>query len=340
MGMSTYKTLTRGLPTYEPGLSSTAVVASVCRTRWRERTFSWRVLQLLKMSVAVECVAPVRCRLGEAPVWDVVGNRLLWVDVKDPAVFAMNVATRAIRRWPMPAPLGAIGLRARGGLVGAFRDGFAFIDLESGAVTPIADPEKHVPHNRFNDGHVDPRGRFWAGTMDDEERRPTGQLYRLDPDLRVDRFAIGFVVTNGIEWSVDGSRLYVADSAERRIYAYAFDMALGRPGARRLFAQIPETAGYPDGLTVDADDHVWSAHWDGGRVTRYRPDGSVERVVPLPVPRCTSCCFGGGDLATLYVTSASIGLDAAALRAAPLSGGVFAVSGLGVRGRPPGIFLG
>jgi len=292
------------------------------------------------MTHAVECVAPVGCTLGEGPVWDAAGNRLLWVDVKAPAVLALDAASGAVRRWPMPETVGSIGLRDKGGLVGAFRHGFAFVDLETGGMTPIADPEKEVAGNRFNDGHVDRRGRFWAGTMDDAERRPTGQLYRLDPDLRVERFAAGFVVTNGIEWSVDGSRLYFVDSPARRIWAYAFDMAAGRPGERRLFADVAADAGYPDGLTVDAEDHVWSAHWDGGRVTRYRPDGTIERAIALPVPRTTSCCFGGPDLATLYVTSARVGLDEAALSAAPLSGGLFAVTGLGVRGLPAARFAG
>ena len=240
----------------------------------------------------------------------------------------------------MPEPLGAIGLRTKGGLVGAFRSGFSYINLDTGAVTPVGDVTAHPPGNRFNDGHVDPRGRFWAGTMDDEERAPTGHLYRLDPDGHVERFDTGFVVTNGIEWSSDRRTLYFVKSAQRRIWAYDFDMEKGRPRDRRLFAELDAGSGYPDGLTIDADDHVWSAHWDGGRVTRYRPDGSVERVVSLPVPRTTSCCFGGPDLATLFVTSATIGLDADARDRAPLSGGVLAVTGLDVRGRLPHQFLG
>lgn len=292
------------------------------------------------MAEGVECVARVACILGEGPVWDAESNRLFWVDIKAPALFAMDLATRTPRRWDMPEPLGAIGLRAKGGLVGAFRSGFACIDLETGGVAPIGRVTAHPPGNRFNDGHVDPRGRFWAGTMDDGERDPTGHLYRLDPDRRVERFDTGFVVTNGIEWSADRRTLYFVESAARRIWAYDFDMDKGRPGRRRLFAELDPESGYPDGLTVDAEDHVWSAHWDGARVTRYRPDGSVERVVSLPVPRTTSCCFGGPDLATLFVTSARIGLDDAALGAAPLSGGIFAITGLGVRGRPPHRFLG
>jgi len=292
------------------------------------------------MSVEVTCVAPLGCVLGEGPVWDDRTGTLFFVDIKAPAVHALDPATGATRRWPMPAPIGAIGLRERGGLVGAFKNGFAFIDLDSGAVTPIADPEPELADNRFNDGKVDAAGRFWAATMDDTEQNPTGQLFRLDQSLSVTRFAANFVVTNGIDWSLDGRTLYFVDTVARTIHAYAFDMASGTPGAARVFAQIPDSDGYPDGLTVDAEDHVWSAHWGGSRVTRYRPDGSIERVVRLPVPRCTSCCFGGAQLDTLFVTSASIGIDAAALRAAPLSGGVFAVTGLDVRGRAAGRFKG
>jgi sugar lactone lactonase YvrE len=284
----------------------------------------------------IACIAPVACVLGEGPVWDGAAQRLYWVDIKNPAVHALVPATGAQRRWPMPAPIGAIGLRARGGLVAALKTGFAFVALDGGTVTPIVDPEADRPGNRFNDGHVDARGRFWAGSMDDGEGRPTGDLYRLDADLTVTRFAAGFAVTNGIEWSTDGTTLYFVDSGQRTIYADAFDMAAGRPGARRVFARLTPEQGYPDGLTVDEEDHVWGAHWDGARITRYRPDGTIARVIPMPVPRPTSCCFGGPDLDTLYVTSAAIGLDGST----PLSGGVFAITGLGVRGRPAPRFAG
>src|SRR3954452_17479066 len=113
------------------------------------------------MTPAIECVAPVGCTLGEGPVWDAARNRLLLIDVKVHAVLAIESTTRGVRRCPMPEAGGSIGLRAKGGLVGAFRHGFAFVDLESGAFEPIADPEKDLPGNRVNDGHVDPRGRFW-----------------------------------------------------------------------------------------------------------------------------------------------------------------------------------
>ena len=169
--------------------------------------------------------------------------------------------------------------------------------------------------------------------MHDPEQDPSGHLYRLDPDLGVQQFPMSFVVTNGPAWSGDGGVFYFTDSADRRIWAFDFDMAAGRPGERRPFVQVPPEEGHPDGQCVDAEDHLWTAHWNGGRVTRYRPDGSVERVIEIPAPLVTSCCFGGEDLATLYVTTARVGLKETALRAAPLSGGLFAVTGLGVRGR-------
>lgn len=289
----------------------------------------------------IEPVSTEPCLLGEGPVWDDRSGCVFWVDIKNPAIHSLHLASGARRRWPMPARIGAIGMmNDAAAFVGAFEDGFAFIDLNSNAVTPIVDPEASIPSNRFNDGKVDPKGRFWAGTMDDRELESSGHLYCLDTDLSVRKFELGFMVTNGIEWSNDGRIVYIVDSSQRRIFAYEFDMASGTVGGRRLFAAVSNDAGFPDGLTVDRDDHVWSAHWGGARVTRYRPDGTIERVLAFPAPLCTSCCFGGPDLDTLYVTSARIGLDDETKARFPLSGLLFAVSGLGVTGRKAGRFHG
>lgn len=288
----------------------------------------------------IDCVVPARTLVGEGPVWDDRAQVLWWVDIKAPALHRYDPATGANRSWPMPARLGAVALREQGGLVGAFKDGFALIDPDTGAVTPMTDPEAHLPGNRFNDGGVDAAGRFWAGTMDDAEADPTGHLYRLDPDGTVAAFEAAFAITNGVDWSLDGRTLYFVDTVGGMIFAYDFDPATGRPSARRLFARVPAAAGHPDGLVVDGEDHVWGAHWGGARLTRYRPDGSVERVLPIPAPQVSSACFGGPDLDILYVTTAAIGLDAATLAAHPEAGGLFAVSGLGIKGRPSRRFAG
>lgn len=291
------------------------------------------------MHPSVTCLIQSDCRLGEGPVWDERAGLLWWVDIKAPAIHRIDPATGEHRRWAMPETVSAVALRESGGLVAALGAGFATFDPDSGDIVRIGEPGL-AAGARMNDGHCDRLGRFWAGSMDDAELAPTGDLFRLSPDGETARVPIGFVVTNGGDWSGDGHSFYFTDSNSRRVYAYEFDMAAGRLGERRLFAALDVAEGYPDGLCVDAEDHVWIAHWDGGRVTRRRPDGSIATVISLPAARTTSCCFGGPGLDVLYVTSARIGLDPAALEREPLSGAVFAVTGLGVRGRPTYRFRG
>lgn len=263
--------------------------------------------------------------LGEGPVWSTREQSLYWVDIKKPCVRRWTPDTGEQRVWPVTAEIGSMALRSRGGMVLALRDGFALLDLESGEVAPLHDPEPGQLGNRFNDGKCDPQGRFWAGTMDCEEKDCLGSLYRLDPDHSCHRMVEGIICSNGLGWSPDGRTMYYTDTWTHRIDAFDFEPATGEVGNRRPFAEIPEGEGGPDGLAVDAEGGVWSARWDGWKVVRHAADGSVDAVVELPVPRPTSCAFGGPDLRDLYITSASTGLDLAALAQAPLSGSVFRV---------------
>ncbi len=284
---------------------------------------------------APECLWSQGALLGEGPVWSAAEDTLYWVDIKRPRILRYRLTGGRRDEFPMPSEIGCLGLVEGGGLVAALRTGFAFIDLEGGRVEPIADPEADRPGNRFNDGKVDAAGRFWAGSMDDAQREPSGCLYRLDRDLTVARVDEGYVVTNGPAFSPDGRVLYHNDSVARRILAFDCDPATGALANRRTFAVIER--GYPDGLTVDAEGGVWCALWDGWRVARFDPDGREERSIELPVARVTSCTFGGAELDTLFVTTASIGLDAAQAAAQPLAGGLFAVHP-GVRGLPTPAF--
>ncbi len=290
-------------------------------------------------NIALRCVWNERAVLGEGPVWHPTERRLYFVDIKGKAVHRCDPVGGAREAFALPEEPGCLALRARGGLVVALRSGLAFFDPASGALERIVAPESDLPGNRFNDGACDRRGRFFAATMDDAEARPTGSLYCLSPDLRLRRLLGGFVVPNGIGWSPDDRTLYFTDSVEREILAFSYDPQTGNIADRRVFAVVAADAGFPDGLAVDAQGYVWSAHWDGWCVTRYDPDGIVDRVVRLPVPRPTSCAFGGAALDRLYVTSASVGLSAAQLKAAPQSGGVFELDA-GVAGLPAPFFRG
>ena len=275
--------------------------------------------------LAPACVWSAAARLGEGPLWSPEEQRLYWVDILAGAIHSCVADGTDRRTVKVPGTIGCLALRRGGGAIAGLGRTLAFLDLESGGIERVATIEHELPGNRFNDGKCDRQGRFWAGTMDQALTHPTGTLYRIDDNLRVTAMVSGFVVTNGIAWSPDDRTLYVTDTVNRQILAFDFDRDSGDISGRRVFAQIPYSDGFPDGLTVSADGDVWSAHWDGWRITRYSPGGAIRQVFRMPVPRPTSCMFGGADLSTLYVTSAADGLPDDALAAAPLSGALFAI---------------
>jgi sugar lactone lactonase YvrE len=266
-----------------------------------------------------------RNQIGESPVWSTRDKALYWVDVEGGSIHRWRQEDNSIRKWEVGEPVGCIGLRRRGGLVGARRSGFFFLDVLSGVITPMVDPEGHLPDNRFNDGKVDRRGRFWAGTRNFvDTEQATGSLYRLDADLSVRRMEEGLRCPNGMAWSPDNKLMYLCDTWTRRIYVYDFDFDHGAVRNRRLFAELPESEGFPDGLTVDADGFIWNAHYNGWCVTRYAPDGSVDRIIRMPVRHVTSVTFGGPGFHTLYVTSSRLRLSEEERVRQPLAGHVFA----------------
>ncbi|MFM2322581.1 MAG: hypothetical protein RLZZ225_734 [Pseudomonadota bacterium] len=276
--------------------------------------------------------------LGESPLWHPMEKCLYWVDIVAATLYRLN-KDGSTQKFIMPSEIGSIAWSGRGGLIAALSDRFVSINTNTGDIQTIALALQGIKGVMFNDGKCDRQGRFWAGTKDIEEKRPLGSLYCLDKGGEVAEMLNGFTVSNGIAWNLDNSLMYICDSPARQIYQYEFDPIRGRLGQVQVFVQVPEEEGFPDGLTVDSEGYLWSCHWDGWRITRYSPTGEVDSVIPMPVPRPTSCCFGGPELKTLYVTSASIGLSAAKLADAPQSGQIFAVE-LNVKGLPESAYLG
>ena len=270
-------------------------------------------------------VIPSRNQIGESPVWNGAERALYWVDVEGKFIQRWQEQDHSVQTVDVGEAIGCIGLRASGGLVGARLSGFFFLDVSSGKVTPIADPESDIPDNRFNDGKVDRRGRFWAGTRNYRNNElATGSLYRLDADLSVHRMEGGLRCPNGMAWSPDDRLMYLCDTWTRKIFVYDFDADDGALSNRRLFAELQEAEGFPDGLTVDADGCVWNAHYNGWRITRYTPGGKVDRVIRMPVQNITSLTFGGTALDTLYVTSSHLRLREEERARQFLAGHVFA----------------
>ena len=215
--------------------------------------------------------------------------------------------------------------RAKGGFVVAKLDGLFFLDVEGTRLTPFADPKAGRQNTCYNDGKVDRQGRLWIGTMHVPETDPEGSFYRVDPDGGHAVIETGFVVPNGPAFSPDGRTCYLANTYAQEIIAYDVDPATGEASNRRIFAKVPAADGYPDGMAVDTDGCIWSAQWGGWRISRYDPDGKIERVVKFPVPQVSSCCFGGADMRTLFVTSATETMSEEDLAKSPLSGSLFAV---------------
>jgi sugar lactone lactonase YvrE len=289
----------------------------------------------------IEVLVDVKTTLGEGPLWDVEEQRLYWIDSFDGRVFRCAPDGSEVRSWDVPMKIGSMALRKGGGAVVSLARGFHFLDFRTGDVELIVDPEPGKEANRLNDGKVDKRGRFVAGTMDTMEDGPNGALYRLDPDLSLHKLDDKIIVSNGPCWSPEGSIFYFADSWSGEIWAYDYDLDTGDVSNRRTFTTIDtSTGGAADGATVDAEGCLWSAQVYDGKLVRYAPDGSVDRVIEMPVRKVTSVNFGGPDLDVLYVTS----MAKPPLPRFPgdgvLRGSLFAIHDLGIKGVPEPRFAG
>jgi len=283
-----------------------------------------------------EILLDVKTTLGEGPVWDVEQQRLYFIDSMDGRVFRCTAEGAELRAWDVPGKIGSLALRKDGdGAIVSLDSGFHALDFRSGDCELIHDPESDQPDNRLNDGKVDRRGRFFAGSMDTMEEGANGTLYRLDPDFSVHALESGIIVSNGPCFSPDDRTFYFADSWSGVIWAYDYDLDSGTLSNRRDFADVDRSdQGAADGATVDSEGCLWSANVYAGRLYRWTPDGDVDRVIEMPVRKVTSVNFGGPNLDVLYVTS----MGKPPLPRFPgdgvQRGSVFAIHGLGVRGVP------
>jgi sugar lactone lactonase YvrE len=279
--------------------------------------------------------------LGEGPLWDEDQQRIFWVDIPHGIIHCYRLSDAGYRHWSVPDMVGAVALGTGNHLVAALSSGFAFVDLDTGRVSPVTDPEAQLPDNRFNDGKCDPAGRFWAGTMSLSGKSEAGSLYLLDTDLTCTSKWSGVSISNGLAWTADARTLYYIDTPTRSVLAFDYDRATAAIAQPRTVITIPEQEGFPDGMTIDTEGKLWIAHWDGWQVARWDPDrGSKLQSIPLPVARATSCTFGGPDFRDLYITTAREGLTAAQIREQALAGSLFVCRNTRFQGRPAPRFAG
>ena len=278
-----------------------------------------------KILSAPRVVSAVRATLGEGLCWSARAQAIWSVDILEHRLYR-DAATH--ESWAFEETVSAVAERANGaGLAVSLRRGLALFDPATRALARLDEPEPERPGNRFNDGKCDLHGRFWGGTMDFACQAPTGALYCFDAAGHATRAVdLGWIVTNGPTWTRDGGTMFVNDTVQRRVVAYAFDARTGAIGASREWLVLPAADGHPDGMTTDAAGRIWIAHWGGACVTCHDPATAAELArVALPTDHITNVAFGGPDMTTLFISSARFELTDAQLAAQPLAGALFAV---------------
>jgi sugar lactone lactonase YvrE len=285
------------------------------------------------MTLTADLLIDSRCQLGEGPFWHPLRNELFWFDINEHTMLSATASGSIVQTWTFDEAVSAAAVIDHERLAIATETGLKRIDLVSGRQELIVAIEADNSETRSNDSRVDRTGGFWVGTMKKEEDEPGGAVYRYRRG-EITRILSDIKIPNAICFAPDGRTAYFSDTASKRILKCKTDPDTGLPiGDWTLFADVSNHRGYPDGAVTDAEGFVWNARWGGSCVVRHAPDGSIDRIVELPVSQVTCPAFGGPDYKTLFITSASKTLSPEQLAREPHAGSVFAIE-LDVAGLP------
>ncbi|MDB6167602.1 MAG: hypothetical protein JWM88_466 [Verrucomicrobia bacterium] len=254
----------------------------------------------------VEIFQRIPAKLGEGPCWHPQRRTLWWIDIDGKKYFEAKLDGTPARAMASEQAIGAVAPTRAGGLIAALHRGIFLVDPDTGATSPFAEAPRHDARNfRFNDGKVDPRGRFWAGTTSLDDRRGESRLYRITAEGVATAMHEGVSISNGLAWTPDGGTLYYIDSPTRTVQEFSYDLEHGTIGAPRVAIALGEADGWPDGCCMDAEGFLWVAHWGAAKVTRWDARaGRLLETVSVPVRNVTSCAFAGPKLDQLFITTA------------------------------------
>lgn len=276
----------------------------------------------MRAELMVDC----RNHHGEGIFWNPVDALVWWTDIEGRALWSYDPETKNSQRHEMAERVCCFAPRAEGGLIVAFADRVALLDSATGRETLVVPFEPENPETRLNDGRTDRAGRLVVGGMNEVSGKANSSVLCVDTDLSVHTLIDGVACANSTCFSPDGETMFFADTPDREIVAFDYDMQIGKVSNRRLHATFKDEPGLPDGSCVDAEGGVWNAEWEGRRVVRIAPDGTVDQVIEVPVWKPTCCAFGGAELDTLFITTSRLMSDDATLEQEPESGGLFAVT--------------
>ncbi|WP_020526838.1 SMP-30/gluconolactonase/LRE family protein [Flexithrix dorotheae] len=283
-------------------------------------------------TLSAEILIDAKAKLGEGAIWHPTENKFYWIDIEGKKLHIFDPSTGEDREIDTKARIGTVVPVKSGGVLAALENGIFKLDLSNEKFELVTNPlEEGI---RFNDGKCDPKGRFWVGSMALKGTKGAATLYRLDTDGSIHHMIDSVTISNGIVWSLDQKKMYYIDTPTGKVMGYDYDNETGSISNPVVAVEIPEGMGHPDGMTIDAEGMIWIGMWDGYAVTRWNPEtGELLGKIEVPAKNITSCAFGGENLETLYITTASIGTPEEVLNKYPQSGGVFAVKP-GVKGIP------
>ena len=280
----------------------------------------------------VELTYDSKSKLGEGAFWDHMNQRLYWVDIDGLKVHIFDPLTKVNRSFDTPTQVGTVVPKNKDQAVIALADGIYILDTNTGAITLLSDVEANMPENRFNDGKCDPNGNLWIGSMNIKQTDPTANLYRVDARGMASKMLDSVTISNGIVWTKDKKTMYYIDTPTGCIRAFDFDPENSSISNERVAVVVPQSLGYPDGMTIDEEDKLWVGLWNGNSVGRFDPlSGKLMSKIEVPAHNVTSCSFGGENFETLYITTASVDMTDEERQKYPSAGSLFEVKP-GVRG--------
>lgn len=285
-----------------------------------------------------QLVINTKAKLGEGPIWHHEQNQLYWIDIEGRQLHLYKPDVGELTSFPTQERIGTVVPIKEGGALIALQNGIYSMDLSSGHMTLITNPLDTLPDMRFNDGKCDPAGRFWVGTMHLQNKQGAASLYVMDSHHHVRQVLDNLTISNGIIWSGDQKTMYFIDTPTRQVKAFEYNVTTGDISSPSVAITIPDGSGDPDGMTIDEEGMLWIGLWGGAAVGRFNPNtGELIQKIEVPALNVTACAFGGELLDTLYITTASIGMNEAQQKKYPHAGGLFAVKP-GVKGVPANFY--
>lgn len=263
--------------------------------------------------------------LGEGPTWDSKLKRLYWIDIKGMKYSFLDDGGNHKKTIKTSGMISSIVPSKSGKMYATMGHGYYRIDINNGTEELLGEVEREFPNNRFNDGKVDPFGNYWAGTMDMQEKNPTGNLYVMTYDGQIKKVLTGFTISNGLAWDTEKLKFYHIDTPTKKVMCYDYDEKLSLKNPK-VAVNMGNEVGFPDGMNIDCDGNIWVASWAGNHISRWNPDtGKKLETISLPATNITSCVFGGRDSKTLYVSSAKL-TDTQERNDADMGGSIFKIN--------------